>query len=115
MHLLHRVRHGLQGACVSPDQRVPWHYKAHIEANCLANGQVFCQRCQDSCEPNAIRFIPVLGRVPTPTVEPDRCNGCGACVQDCPVGSIKVDGRAAPSGGASQPPSSRSQNESEAV
>jgi len=81
----------------------PCHYKAHIEANCLANGQVFCQRCQDSCEPNAIRFIPVLGRVPTPTVEPDRCNGCGACVQDCPVGSIKVDGRAAPSGGASQP------------
>ncbi|MEH8149580.1 ferredoxin-type protein NapF [Aeromonas veronii] len=86
-----------------PTSESPWHYKAHIEANCLANGQVFCQRCQDSCEPNAIRFIPVLGRVPTPTVEPDRCNGCGACVQDCPVGSIKVDGRAAPSGGASQP------------
>ena len=92
-----------QAPVFRPTIQTPWEYVAHIEAGCLATAQVFCQRCQDSCEPNAIRFIPVLGRVPTPTVEPDRCNGCGACVQDCPVGSIKVDGRAAPSGGASQP------------
>ncbi|MFE8731076.1 4Fe-4S dicluster domain-containing protein, partial [Aeromonas hydrophila] len=58
--------------------------------NCLANGQVYCQRCQDSCEPRAIRFIPTLGRVPTPVIELDSCNGCGACVADCPVGSIRV-------------------------
>ncbi|MGL6262941.1 ferredoxin-type protein NapF [Aeromonas jandaei] len=86
-------------ACKEPLFRLasetPWQYKASIAANCLANGQVYCQRCQDSCEPRAIRFIPTLGRVPTPVIELDSCNGCGACVQDCPVGSIKVDGSAA--------------------
>ncbi|MGH1388581.1 MAG: ferredoxin-type protein NapF [Aeromonas jandaei] len=78
-----------------PASETPWQYKASIAANCLANDQVYCQRCQDSCEPRAIRFIPTLGRVPTPVIELDSCNGCGACVQDCPVGSIKVDGSAA--------------------
>ncbi|MFL9625948.1 ferredoxin-type protein NapF [Aeromonas jandaei] len=78
-----------------PASETPWQYKASIAANCLANGQVYCQRCQDSCEPRAIRFIPTLGRVPTPVIELDSCNGCGACVQDCPVGSIKVGGSAA--------------------
>lgn len=78
-----------------PASETPWQYKASIAANCLANSQVYCQRCQDSCEPRAIRFIPTLGRVPTPVIELDSCNGCGACVQDCPVGSIKVDGSAA--------------------
>ena len=76
-----------------PTTEAPWHYKAHIEANCLAHSQVFCQRCQDSCEPFAIRFVPMFGRVPTPMVDPERCNGCGACVADCPVSSITVDGR----------------------
>ncbi|PPA31067.1 ferredoxin-type protein NapF [Aeromonas jandaei] len=78
-----------------PASETPWQYKASIAANCLANGQVYCQRCQDSCEPLAICFIPTLGRVPTPVIELDSCNGCGACVQDCPVGCIKVDGSAA--------------------
>ncbi|WP_421224589.1 ferredoxin-type protein NapF [Aeromonas jandaei] len=78
-----------------PASETPWQYKASIAANCLANSQVYCQRCQDSCELRAIRFIPTLGRVPTPVIELDSCNGCGACVQDCPVGSIKVDGSAA--------------------
>ncbi|MBL0609793.1 ferredoxin-type protein NapF [Aeromonas jandaei] len=78
-----------------PASETPWQYKASIAANCLANGQVYCQRCQDSCEPRAIRFIPTLGRVPPPVIELESCNGCGACVQDCPVGSIKVDGSAA--------------------
>lgn len=78
-----------------PASETPWQYKASIAANCLANSQVYCQRCQDSCEPRAIRFITTLGRVPTPVIELDSCNGCGACVQDCPVGSIKVDGSAA--------------------
>ena len=73
-----------------PTSESPWHYKAHIEANCLATAQVFCQRCQDSCEQQAIRFSPQLGRVPTPSIHTESCNGCGACVADCPVGSIRV-------------------------
>ncbi|MGL5032064.1 MAG: ferredoxin-type protein NapF [Aeromonas sp.] len=76
-----------------PQTHTPWHYKAHIGSHCLASGQVFCQRCQDSCEPHAIGFKPVLGRVPTPIVDVERCNGCGACVPDCPVSCIEVDGR----------------------
>ena len=59
-------------------------------AGCLATAQVFCQRCQDSCEQQAIRFSPRLGRVPTPSIHAESCNGCGACVADCPVGSISI-------------------------
>ena len=81
-------------ACKQPLFRltteVAWDYVAHIEAGCLALGQVYCQRCQDSCEPRAIGFSPRLGQVPTPVIDADRCNGCGACVADCPVGSIKI-------------------------
>lgn len=73
-----------------PVTEAPWDYVAHIEAGCLAHEQVFCQRCQDSCEHNAIRFSPQLGRVPTPSIALELCNGCGACVADCPVGSIRV-------------------------
>lgn len=73
-----------------PVTEAPWDYVAHIEAGCLAHEQVFCQRCQDSCEHNAIRFSPQLGRVPTPSIDLELCNGCGACVADCPVGSIRV-------------------------
>lgn len=86
------------GECVSacqvpvfrPTTQTPWDYVAHIEAGCLASAQVFCQRCQDSCEQQAIRFSPQLGRVPTPSIQTESCNGCGACVADCPVGSIRV-------------------------
>ena len=86
------------GECVSacqvpvsrPTTQTPWDYVAHIEAGCLASAQVFCQRCQDSCEQQAIRFSPQLGRVPTPSIHTESCNGCGACVADCPVGSIRV-------------------------
>ena len=87
-----------RGECVSPyhvpafrpTTQTPWDYVAHIEAGCLASAQVFCQRCQDSCEQQAIRFSPQLGRVPTPSIHTESCNGCGACVADCPVGSIRV-------------------------
>ncbi|MGY4026374.1 ferredoxin-type protein NapF [Aeromonas rivuli] len=78
-----------------PTEQSPWDYIAHIAESCLANGQVYCQRCQDSCETRAIRFIPILGRVPTPSVDAALCTGCGACVADCPVDSIKVASPAA--------------------
>lgn len=79
-----------QAPVFRPTTQTPWEYVAHIEAGCLATAQVFCQRCQDSCEQQAIRFSPQLGRVPTPSIHTESCNGCGACVADCPVGSIRV-------------------------
>ena len=79
-----------QAPIFQPTTQAPWDYVAHIEAGCLASAQVFCQRCQDSCELQAIRFSPQLGRVPTPSVDSELCNGCGACVADCPVGSIRI-------------------------
>lgn len=79
-----------QAPIFRPTTQAPWDYVAHIEAGCLASAQVFCQRCQDSCELQAIRFSPQLGRVPTPSVDSELCNGCGACVADCPVGSIRI-------------------------
>ncbi|MDX7769867.1 ferredoxin-type protein NapF [Aeromonas caviae] len=79
-----------QAPVFRPTTQTPWEYVAHIEAGCLATAQVFCQRCQDSCEQQAIRFSPLLGRVPTPSIHAESCNGCGACVADCPVGSISI-------------------------
>ncbi|MFQ2711871.1 ferredoxin-type protein NapF [Aeromonas caviae] len=79
-----------QAPVFRPTTQTPWEYVAHIEAGCLATAQVFCQRCQDSCEQQAIRFSPRLGRVPTPGIHAESCNGCGACVADCPVGSISI-------------------------
>lgn len=73
-----------------PTSERAWDYVAHIEAGCLALSQVYCQRCQDSCETRAIGFSPRLGQVPTPVIHRDSCTGCGACVADCPVGSIKI-------------------------
>ncbi|MGS3185863.1 ferredoxin-type protein NapF [Aeromonas taiwanensis] len=79
-----------QAPVFRPTTQTPWEYVAHIEAGCLASAQVFCQRCQDSCEQQAIRVSPQLGRVPTPSIQTESCNGCGACVADCPVGSIRI-------------------------
>ncbi|MDX7716156.1 ferredoxin-type protein NapF [Aeromonas caviae] len=79
-----------QAPVFRPTTQTPWEYVAHIEVGCLATAQVFCQRCQDSCEQQAIRFSPRLGRVPTPGIHAESCNGCGACVADCPVGSISI-------------------------
>ncbi|MER0458744.1 ferredoxin-type protein NapF [Aeromonas caviae] len=79
-----------QAPVFRPTIQTPWEYVAHIEAGCLATAQVFCQRCQDSCEQQAVRFSPRLGRVPTPGIHAESCNGCGACVADCPVGSISI-------------------------
>lgn len=68
----------------------PWSLKAHIGSGCLAFGKVFCQSCQDACETRAIRFRPVVGGIPTPSIEPADCTGCGACVAGCPTQAITV-------------------------
>lgn len=68
----------------------PWLHKVEVQPNCLAHNQVECRACQDSCESRAIRFQRAVGRVPTPSVDLESCNGCGACLNVCPSQSINL-------------------------
>ncbi len=68
----------------------PWTYKASIEGHCLANRQVMCRSCGDSCEARAIRFPFEAGRVPVPKIDAALCTGCGACVSVCPVEAVQI-------------------------
>lgn len=69
----------------------PWDAAAFISDRCLPRRGVICQSCKDACQAAAIIVAPA--RVPIPTVDIDRCTGCGACVAICPVDAIDVVGR----------------------
>jgi ferredoxin-type protein NapF len=73
-----------------PAALAPWSYKASIADLCLANRQVMCQSCGDSCAARAIRFTRQAGRVPVPKIDAALCTGCGACVSVCPVEAVQV-------------------------
>ena len=69
----------------------PWTHAARVDATCLARLGVECDSCGDACEPHAIRFRPRPGAtVPEPRIDPQLCNGCGACVRVCPASAIDV-------------------------
>lgn len=68
----------------------PWQLSIEITTNCLTKKQVHCQVCQDSCEPEAISFKYLHGRVPQPEINQVDCTGCGACVAICPESAIKL-------------------------
>jgi len=74
----------------NPLDTLPWKLTIEIQAGCLANKQVHCQICQDSCEPEAIVFDYQHGSVPQPNIALDDCTGCGACVAVCPESAIKL-------------------------
>ncbi len=74
------------------DDQPPWPYKAAIGPACLPNHGVECRTCGDFCDVHAIRFLPRLGGSPLPTLDPQLCTGCGACVAPCPVAAITVSG-----------------------
>ncbi|WP_424405143.1 ferredoxin-type protein NapF [Pasteurella sp. PK-2025] len=73
-----------------PTTELAWAHKMVIHSSCLTQQSVECRSCEDSCEMRAIRFKRVLGGISQPVLEPVECNGCGACLQSCPVGAIKV-------------------------
>jgi len=69
----------------------PWRYKADFGDRCLAvTHRVVCQSCGDYCDSHAVRFIPTLRGVPSPTLEAELCTGCGACVAVCPAAAVRV-------------------------
>lgn len=77
------------GALVRRDQP-PWSARAAVGPECLALANVVCRTCGDACSAGAIRFHPRLGGAALPTVDPDLCNGCGACLAPCPAQAIRV-------------------------
>lgn len=66
----------------------PWLKKAHIEPSCLANLNVYCRSCADSCEVQALSFQ--LGVNAIPNINLELCTGCGACVSPCPTQAIQI-------------------------
>lgn len=76
---------------VDPSSQAPWQLDIEIKNNCLANQQVYCQSCQDSCESQAISFQYLASSVPQPRIKLEQCNGCGACVSVCPQSAIELN------------------------
>ena len=68
----------------------PWLHKIEIGMACLSQHRIECRSCQDSCPMRAISFRLKMGGVAQPLVNTDVCNGCGACLQGCPVNAIKI-------------------------
>lgn len=68
----------------------PWTHKIEMSAACLTQYRIECRVCQDSCPTGAIRFRLQMGGVAQPLVNMDTCNGCGACLKNCPVNAIKI-------------------------
>jgi ferredoxin-type protein NapF len=60
-----------------------------IGSECLAQRNVVCRTCGESCEQGAIRFSPRLGGVALPLLDNARCNDCGDCLVDCPTLAIR--------------------------
>ncbi|MFV0574497.1 MAG: ferredoxin-type protein NapF [Vibrio sp.] len=77
-------------ALFNPKTEKPWQAKAVISEQCLAQQNVDCRSCGDSCEPFAIRFKLAVGSVAQPQIDTNLCNGCGACVSVCPTQAINV-------------------------
>lgn len=72
----------------TPITEIPWQKKARIDSSCLANQNIYCRSCAESCEAQALTFQ--IGISSAPQIDSDLCNGCGACVAPCPTKAIEV-------------------------
>jgi len=78
------------GALSRCDEQAAWSIGAVINGDCLASRQVVCYTCRDTCESDAIQFQWLVGGMAIPLVDSSLCNGCGACLADCPTQAIRV-------------------------
>jgi ferredoxin-type protein NapF len=69
---------------------IPWGRKARFTKACLSRLGVVCRSCADRCGTGAIRFRPQIGGAFLPTLDGQRCNGCGACQAPCPAGAVEI-------------------------
>ncbi|MDH2997714.1 ferredoxin-type protein NapF [Pasteurellaceae bacterium LFhippo2] len=67
-----------------------WLHKVVIQPSCLAQMNVECRSCEDSCESRAIRFKRQVGGIAKPELDLTACNGCGACLSVCPTNAITI-------------------------
>jgi len=69
----------------------PWNMKVFIAESCLSNLGTECRVCGERCQTSAIQFRRQAGcTTAMPMLEQARCNGCGACISECPVNAIDV-------------------------
>ncbi|MBN1124093.1 MAG: 4Fe-4S dicluster domain-containing protein [Sedimentisphaerales bacterium] len=61
--------------------------KAHVDMNlCLLGEDQECSSCKRWCPYDAIRYVFSEEKyLLIPTIDPDKCNGCGACEAMCPT------------------------------
>lgn len=76
--------------CFERNEPLAWSLKAAISSACVEPKGVTCRRCADACAASAIVFRPKLGGGAIPSINLDRCNGCGACVVPCPVDAVAM-------------------------
>ena len=67
-----------------------WQLDINIKETCLAFNRVYCQSCQDCCEPQAIGFSYLSSSIPQPVISQADCNACGACISVCPQAAIEL-------------------------
>lgn len=84
------VRHCDGRALVVMDGIPPWRHKARFAETCLNSRSIPCRTCGEQCVSHAILFPPSPGGRSLPTLIPEQCNGCGACVGVCPVTAIRL-------------------------
>ena len=73
-------------------EKMAWPISFNINEQCLAKNQIYCQSCQDACQPQAIIFSHLIGEeikaIPEPKLNITDCNQCGACISACPQQAI---------------------------
>jgi ferredoxin-type protein NapF len=53
------------------------------------NNNVLCSTCTEHCDKGAISFQgTMMQQNKVLRVQPEKCNGCGACYSSCPVNAI---------------------------